>query len=223
MGKLYMKKRTVFFVLFAVALFLGCTPQTVNVKNYQVNEIRIANVGDPMIKVGKNLYEEMRFIPTVDIPKRLGKEEFYLPAEPPYDGIYDPESDAYFVILDRHEIFSIKVDANGKCVASEKYFDKGEKVFAPAPNYYGVSNSKIYEISYTGRIEDHITITYKELYVDMDDVKREISQLRPGFSEQVVYNLAESDEIVYKKFRLKIYDATNEHIEFEILSDKANE
>lgn len=218
-----MKKKGGLAVILFVYAMMGCTPQTVNVKNYQLHEIRMVNVGDPMIKAGRNVYEEMRFLPTVDIGKRFAGEEFYLPLTPPYDGIYDAENNAYFVILDRHEIFSVKVDGSGKTLVEQQYFDKGEKVFDPVPNYFGAAESKIYELSYSGRLDDHITITYKEFYVDVRDIKREISQLRPGFSEQIVYNMAESNEIVYKNFRLKVYDATNEHIEFEIVSDKANE
>ena len=204
-------------------LFYGCTVRTVNIKNYQLSEIKTANVGDAMITVGKNLKEEMRFIPLIDISERLGAEEFYVPIQPPYEGIFDQREDNYFVILDRHELFSVKVDTEGKVVSKQKFFDYDEQLFTPDPRYFGIANSKIYELAYSGRIDDQIMITYKEYYVEMDDVKREIDQIKPGFAEQIAYDLSQSDEIVYKNFRLKVLDATNERIKFEILSDHAND
>jgi len=191
----------------------------VNIKNYQLHEIKTAYVGASMIKVGQNLKEEMRFIPLVNIDERLKGEEFYLPMATPYEAIFDEQNHAYFVILDRHEIFSVKVDASGKVLSGQKYFDVDEKIFDQAPKYFGIMNSKIYELNYSGRIDNYIMITYKEFYVEMDDVKREIDQIKPGFAEQITYDLDAGDEIVYKNFRLKIHKATNEQIEFEILSD----
>jgi hypothetical protein len=161
----------------------------------------------------------MRFIPLVNIDDRLKNEEFYIPVVPPYEGIYDRADNAYFIILDRHEIFSVKVDTDGKVLSGQKYFDVNEKIFDQAPKYYGIANSKIYELTYSGRIANHIMITYKEFYVEMNDIKREIDQIKPGFAEQITYDLDESDTIVYKNFRLKIHAATSEQIEFEILSD----
>ncbi len=210
-------------IIGLLLFFYGCTVRTVNIKNYQLNETRSANVGEAMIKVGHNLKEEMYFAPLVDISERLGKEEFYVPIEPPYEGIYDQKDGSYFIILDRHELFSVKVTAKGNVVSKQKYFDFDEKLFEPQPRYFGIVNSKLYELAYSGRLGDHIIITYKEFYVEMDDVKREIDQIRPGFSEQITYDLSESDEIVYRDFRIKVVEATNEQITFELLSDSAND
>lgn len=206
-------------IAILLLLLYGCTIRTVNIKNYQLNEIKSVNVGEPIVKVGHNLKEEMRFLPLVDIDERLGGEEFYVPLKAPYEGIYDQQDGSFFIILDRHELFSVKVDNTGRVVSKQKYFDQGEALFEPAPRYYGIANSKLYELSYSGRIGGHIVITYKEYYVEMADVKREIDQIRPGFSEQVTYDLSEGDEIVYKDFRIKVHEATNEAIRFEILSD----
>jgi hypothetical protein len=210
-------------LVLLLLLFYGCAVRTVNIKNYQLNEIKSVNVGDPIIKVGHNLKEEMYFIPLVDISERLGKEEFYIPLEPPYEGIYDEKDGSFFVILDRHELFSVKVDTEGRVISKQKYFDYEEKLFEPAPNYFGIANSKLYELSYSGRIGDHIVITYKEYYVEMADVKRKIDQIRPGFSEQITYDLSESDEIVYKEFRIRIHEANSEQIRFEILMDTSTD
>lgn len=218
--RIFMQKSwIVAIVALLLLLFYGCTIHTVNIKNYQLNDIKSVNVGDSIVKVGHNLKEEMRFIPLADITERLGKEEFYIPLEPPYEGIYDEKDGSYFVILDRHELFSVKVDADGRVISKQRYFDHGEKLFEPGPQYYGIANSKLYELSYSGRLGDHIIITYKEYYVEMADVKRQIDQIRPGFSEQITYDLSESDEIVYKNFRIKVHEANSETIQFEILSD----
>lgn len=217
------KSWLVALIALLLVLFYGCAVRTVNIKNYQLNEIKSVNVGDSIIKVGHNLKEEMHFVPLVDISERLGEEEFYIPLTPPYEGIYDEKDGSFFVILDRHELFSVKVDTEGRVISKQKYFDYEEKLFEAAPSYFGIANSKLYELSYSGRLGDHIVITYKEYYVEMADVKRKIDQIRPGFSEQVTYDLSESDEIVYKDFRIKVHEATSEQIQFEILADTSND
>ena len=217
------KSWTAALTITLLMLVYGCSIRTVNIKNYQLHENKSVNVGDAIIKVGHNLKEEMRFLPLVEINSRLGKEEFYLPLDPPYEGIYDQNDGSFFVILDRHELFSVKVNAEGYVLSKQKYFDQDEKLFEPAPLYYGIANSKLYELSYSGRIGNNIVITYKEYYVELEDVKREIDQIRPGFSEQITYDLSDSDEIVYKDFRIKVHEATSEQIVFEVLSDAPND
>jgi len=200
-------------------LIFGCTARTVDIKDYEVNDIKKANVGENLVRVGTNLLEDMKLAPVVDINSRLKEEEFYVPIEPPYEGIYDERDRSYFVIIDKHEIFSLKVDADGKIINDRKYFYKGEKVFTPEPSYLGLLNSRLCEISYAGRVDDIISLTYKEYYIDVENLKRDVMQIKPGFSEQISYDLKESDTLVYKNFKFKVYEATNENIEFEIISD----
>ncbi|MDQ1339118.1 MAG: hypothetical protein QG567_268 [Campylobacterota bacterium] len=212
-------KKVFLFAFIVLILFFGCTTKTVDIKNYEVRDIKKVNVGENLVKVGSNLVEDMKFNPIIDIEARLKKEEFYIPIKPPYDGIFDERDKSYFVIIDKHEIFSIKVDNNGKIINGNKYFPKDERVFEEQPFYLGLLNSKLYEISYAGRLNDIVYLMYKEYYINVEDIKREINQIKPGFSERIAYDLKESDILVYKNFKFKVYDATSKNIEFEIISD----
>lgn len=200
-------------------LIFGCTARTVDIKDYEVNDIKKANVGENLVKVGTNLLEDMKLMPVVDINSRFKDEGFYVPIEPPYEGIYDERDKSYFVIIDKHEIFSLKVDMEGKLLSESKYFHKNEKLFTTQPSYLGLLNSKLFEISYAGKVDDVISLTYKEYFIDIDNLKRDILQIKPGFSEQIAYDLKEGDTLVYKNFKFKVHEATSENIEFEIISD----
>jgi len=207
------------FIVLILIFILGCTVRTVDIKDYEVNDIKKVYVGENLVRVGTNLLEDMKLMPVVDIDSRLKDEEFFVPIEPPYEGIYDDRDRSYFVIIDKHETFSLKVDLDGKIINDRKYFYKGEKVFTPDPSYLGLLNSKLYEISYKGRIEDIVSLTYKEYYIDIENLKRDILQIKPGFSEHIDYDMEESDTLVYKNFKFKVHEATSEAIEFEIISD----
>lgn len=65
------------------------------------------------------------------------------------------------------------------------------------------------ELLYNGRVGDGVRITYREYSGDM---------LRPAFSQEAVYDLSESDIVAFKDARLRILEATNSHLKYEVLS-----
>ena len=63
---------------------------------------------------------------------------------------------------------------------------------------------------YNGRVGDRINVGYREFQRDL---------LRPAFSNSVEYDLSKSDVISYQGARLKIIEADNNRVEYEVLSN----
>ncbi len=66
------------------------------------------------------------------------------------------------------------------------------------------------EFIYTGRSNSIIHISYKQY-------KKILSS--PASSQELTFDLASSDTITYKNYKIKILHATSEYIRFRVLSD----
>jgi hypothetical protein len=63
---------------------------------------------------------------------------------------------------------------------------------------------------YGGRSGSIITVSYREYMTDL---------ARPAYYQDVQYDLTLSDTIVFRHFRLRVVDASNESIEYVVLAD----
>ena len=70
--------------------------------------------------------------------------------------------------------------------------------------------SFIQELLYNGRVENNLKFIYREFSDDM---------IRPAFSQEVQYDLSNSDEIGFKSVRMRILDASNTVLKYELLSN----
>jgi hypothetical protein len=66
------------------------------------------------------------------------------------------------------------------------------------------------ELIYTGRSGNTIHISYREYKKDF---------ARPAFFQELRYDIGQSTTIVFKQYKLKIIEATNEYIKFIVLVD----
>ena len=66
------------------------------------------------------------------------------------------------------------------------------------------------EFIYTGRSNSTIHISYKQY-------KKILSS--PASSQELAFDLASSDTIIFKNYKIKILNATPEYIRFRVLSD----
>ena len=69
------------------------------------------------------------------------------------------------------------------------------------------------ELVYNGRVGKNLKIIYREFSNNM---------ARGAFSQEAQYDLSVSDIIAFKGARLKILNATNELIEYQVLSHFEN-
>ena len=66
------------------------------------------------------------------------------------------------------------------------------------------------ELIYTGRSGTTVHISYREYKKDF---------ARPAFFQELRYDIAQSNIIVFKQYKIKIIEATNEYIKFIVLTD----
>ena len=64
------------------------------------------------------------------------------------------------------------------------------------------------ELLYNGKTKDNIRILYREFSGDL---------ARPAFSQELMYDLSESRVIGFKDIRIKIIEATNTNIKYEVI------
>ena len=66
------------------------------------------------------------------------------------------------------------------------------------------------ELIYTGRSGDTINISYREYRKDF---------ARPAFFQAIRYDLSQSRNISFKNYQILVLSATNQVIEFQVMSD----
>ncbi len=66
------------------------------------------------------------------------------------------------------------------------------------------------ELIYTGRSGTTVYVSYREYKKDF---------VRPAFFQELRYDIGQSDTIVFKQYKLKVIEATNEYIRFIVLAD----
>ena len=66
------------------------------------------------------------------------------------------------------------------------------------------------ELIYTGRSGTTIHISYREYKKDF---------ARPAFYQELTYDLEKSDIIMFRNYKIKVLAATNEYIQFIVLTD----
>lgn len=75
---------------------------------------------------------------------------------------------------------------------------------------YSSDDSFKEELIYKGRSGNIIRISYREFRRDAT---------RPDFSQELTYDLSQSDTIVFKRYRIRVLDANSEYITFIVLKD----
>lgn len=75
---------------------------------------------------------------------------------------------------------------------------------------YATDESFREELIYTGRTGVTVTITYREY-------KKEFA--RPAFYQNLTYDVSQSQEVVFRNYRLKLLAADNAGIKFIVISD----
>lgn len=66
------------------------------------------------------------------------------------------------------------------------------------------------ELIYTGRSGNTIHVSYREYKKDF---------ARPAFFQELRYDIGQSRTVVFKQYKLKIIEATNEYVKFIVLLD----
>ncbi len=112
------------------------------------------------------------------------------------------------------QIFYINFDKNGKLLKSDypllSTSDIGKTYFAKAKRFTILKDTFSRELIYTGIYQDKLHVMYREYLGDM---------IRSPFTQNLIFDLKQSDTISIDNFKIKIINATNNQLIFKILSD----
>ena len=214
-------------------LFCGCKsftynykPEPVEISLPQLDTITTANVGDSMLRQGKYTeYDAIYLKENVRISKigaytftqgyylKKGEDEtseFYYPGNAPDSGIVMPEA-----MTDTFEIISIDKKSGLFCAYSV-YYKMGcesnavyEKTKCPVSG----PDSFLYKLTYNGKDGNKINIEYSEYLSNL---------IKPSYSNEVVYDLSESNIIKYKDAEIEVIEATDNYIKYKVIQKFKN-
>ncbi len=87
---------------------------------------------------------------------------------------------------------------------------KDNKLFERVDNIIQADGDFSAELIYSGVMNNVIVINYREFIKDFS---------RPSFYQEVKYDLNTTNEIVFKSIKMKILEANNSNIKFQVLDD----
>jgi len=195
-------------------------------KNYNLNEDKTVSIGDPIVEVEiaklKDAYEVLFDYQTPSLGL-LGDQQVFLRKGDRFTAVaYIPNNPNAILIREegpeKKHIF-IHISPNGKvnrgwCLSDGTVPVQGdwteEQLFFKSENLSRTENSFKAQIIYSGISGRTLKAIYREFSNDY---------ARPAFTQEVQYNLDESDIISYKSIRIKVIKATNSNMKFVVIDD----
>lgn len=212
-----MKKSLLFISL---TLLISCattsktpTPVRQTIDNIQLNQVKKTEIGEKLIEKGEVLINKavkIESIPNTNAYKntKIRKGEI-LPIQYIYAGYsyYHNEQD-YGVSI---SIKSKKAYEFGSSVTTglRKTITKETIGYSETTTMVKCNDCFKQEIIFNGKVNNSLKFIYREYVNDM---------ARPAFTQDMQYDLAESNIIGFKGLRIEVIKATNTNIEYKVLS-----
>lgn len=215
-------------VLSVVALLTGCAtpvvnyqPVTTDVSEPPLNSVTVKHVGDEMLRQGKYrehdaLHVQSRLQPVwaytvhpgyfLKMGEDQGGEFYRIGGAGEESGFLEksPLADPYQSLL-------VKKDSGVLCVVTAfnvavcgSDIEGFQKVKRPIVSQDMIQRTLIY----SGKVGNKINVSYREFSGSI---------ARPAFSNNVEYDISESNEIGYKGALLEVIEATNRSIKYKVL------
>ena len=235
-----MKK--VSFIVMAFLFFAGCSPfrdlrNTGVVANYEIDRPREANTGAVMFSINNNgnryLLFEPRFIQSSPLGELTPGQEWVA-----YSAL--KSDDRKYLVTSKQfddEDTGIIINQNGEVTDKLPILKGIRKIFIISlfrvisgnqdkrMPFDNLTDPKLFvrkgtvveswgdftaELIYSGVSNKIITLAYREFYKDM---------ARQAFYQEVKYDLNDTDVIVFRTIKMKILEANNSKIAFQVLED----
>jgi len=221
-------KRTIKTIAVVLSLFLivGCAtpkrnymPEATNISEPPIGSINTAFVGDEMLKQGKFIKWDAIYIKEIIKPTwsytlfpgyyiKQGEDtesSFYLPSNEAGSGKVEKRA-----ISDNWKSIQVYKSGNKICVVTVYHIAgcTNSNAFERTKTQLRSRNSFQQTLIYSGRFGNKINIGYREF---------SSSKARPAFNNDVEYDLSVSNQIGYKGSKLKVLEATNEHIRYKVI------
>lgn len=222
--------KNLLFLLISLSFISGCVspdysyrPEITEISQPPLNMVVTVFVGEAMVRQGKfaehdaiyikreirvGALSSYRFAPGYYLKQgEDSNSEYYLPAIGPDGGrvIVSTLADPFQIIrVEKNSDRICGVSAFGlQACTNNGDFEKRK---------YPVASSDSFQqtLIYSGKVGDKINIGYREFSNNF---------ARPAFSNEVEYQLSESNIIGYRGCRIEVIEATNEYIKYRVLSN----
>ena len=218
------------FAVFAcVMIKAGCAslqtiaPITQTIDEPSLNETQSVNLGDPIVRKGfRNVFPAVRL--ERPLAKAPGFTMGYEIKPQRLTAVYENKSHVFYEaerMIQRDVLTGAAPVGGGICLSKYDpnvagvYLELGRCMFGINPDLVSpttvtarASPGVVQELIYNGRIGDSVRFLYREFAQDI---------ARPAFSQEVQYDLRQSDEVGFKDVRIRILDATNTQLDYVVL------
>lgn len=228
-----MHKRARYLLLFLlIAILSGCFMNVIRVaprhrfnKSYTLKEPQVRAVGNSILRV-ENVFFSPTFTPRIDhnyegvfklSPGQIWVAVGSLDGEGGY--LIVPSRDYNSFLSRSSEIWAIHITEEGKIGKglisnlsrkSGSLIKTKEVLFEEIDQVSTEEGGFAAELIYSGISGSTLRISYREYANDL---------ARPAFSQDLTYNLSESNIITFRSMKIKIYRADNSEIEFSVEED----
>lgn len=235
-GAQKMKLKHIAAAIVAVMVLGGCAtvennyvPQTQQISFPALNDRQIVTLGEAMLSQGTSTTTAGIFLPQENnIHGYLLSSGFY-----PQSGQDDEYVYTNFEMRRSSSTLGSVIPGGltgGIYPIGLRFSRKSQESCAIVPGLYGITsatcdteypyrfteqpmvseNNFQQTLIYSGRVGDRVKISYREFSGNV---------ARPAFSNEAEYDLSSSDTIAYRGARIRVINANNESIEYEVISN----
>lgn len=191
-------------------------PKEIELNNVQINKVQNAEIGDKLIEKGKMLVNDA--IKLDDVPNVKKYYEF---------NIKNGDIIPIYMIYDGYKLYKKDVGLQQGIAVSIKYgyaypyrstgidaveliMDKEKIKFSETISEVKCEKCFKHQFIFNGKVNNSLKFTYREFIDDM---------ARPAFTQDLQYDLSESNIIGFKGLRLEVIDANNTNIQYKVINN----
>lgn len=235
-------KRVIILLLSTSLCLCGCAtpiqPSFQFGKNYEVNETYSTNIGSTMVRIySAYAYPAYKPIYNFNPPniikwdQKLGKMAEYetptITTDQKWRAVFNYKGNTIIYCAEYDDRYGIIINNNGEAANKNAWTEGGINTLTPNQKTWDTPSKKLFEptepklveayinsfkaeLIYTGKMGNVITVSYRE-YVD--------NMARPAFFQDLRYDLTEGNDITFKSLKIKVLEATNSKINFQVIDD----
>ena len=221
------------WTILLIVIFLGgCTSLRITqpikkfYKNYSINELQHANIGDSIIEI-ENAKIRDAYIALIDYQTPTigiqGSQQIFINKNDRFTKVAEFPNNSNDIFIKKEEpratTVVMNIFTNGKIHKGWVLIDgtvpvQGnwitEQIFEFSDISSRSKNSFKSQIIYSGITGNTLRAVYREYAEDY---------ARPAFSQELQYNLDESKIISYKSIQIEIIEATNSYVKYKVIDD----
>ena len=217
----------------AIALLAGCAPsrvavqpETTQITSYQLGQVQEGNTGDSIVRVAR-AFSRPTFSPLREVTPPEAGIAGQMPVLEPgqeWEAVYRYTDDGSYALQHSNipEDIALHILPDGTVgegwlslrsailpEQNQKKWPRSSPLFKRVTGNLQQGSFQA-ELVYSGKSNDVVKLIYRE-YLD--------GIARPAFTQELEYDLKESNEIRFKSILVEVLEATNSGIRFKVVDD----